>query len=185
MDWILPTTLEQFLQNVFIIFAIFTLVTLVFPVFLVPLAILSVIFVWVRSIYTSAIRVLKRTETEAKSPIFSKVGETIQGLSTIRSYGKQTLLTNSFHDVVNEYHAVSYTLSGALRWLAIRLDCLAVGVTGVTGLLVFIFNGSVSAAAAGLALAYAAQLSGVFQFTVRLASEMEAKLVSVERYICP
>lgn len=36
-------------------------------------------------------------------------------------------------------------------------------------------------AAAGLALSYAAQLSGVFQFTVRLASETEAKFVSVER----
>ncbi|XP_021945783.2 multidrug resistance-associated protein 5 [Folsomia candida] len=181
VDWSLPTTLEQFLQNVFIILAIFCLVSIVFPIFLAPLAILSLIFVWVRSIYKSAIRVLKRVETEAKTPIFSKMGETIQGLATIRSYGKQTLLTRSFEESVDDFQAVAYTSSGAIRWLAIRLDCLAVAVTGLTAILVLLFHGSVSAAAAGLALAYAAQLSGVFQFTVRLASETEAKFVSVER----
>ena len=43
------------------------------------------------------------------------------------------------------------------------------------------FHGNISAASCGLALSYAAQLSGIFQFTVRLATDTEAKFVSVER----
>jgi ATP-binding cassette subfamily C (CFTR/MRP) protein 5 len=78
---------------------------------------------------------------------------------------------------------VLYTFSASIRWLSIRLDCLAVSVTGVTALLIVMFHGNVTAAAAGLALAYAAQFSGVFQFTVRLASETEAKFVSMERWV--
>ena len=37
------------------------------------------------------------------------------------------------------------------------------------------------AAFAGLALAYASQLSGIFQYTVRLSTETEARFTSVER----
>lgn len=44
-----------------------------------------------------------------------------------------------------------------------------------------LFSGTVSPASCGLALSYAAQLSGIFQFTVRMASEVEAKFVCVER----
>lgn len=54
-------------------------------------------------------------------------------------------------------------------------------ITGSVAGLIFVFHGSISSAAAGLALSYAAQLSGIFQFTVRLATETEAKFVSVER----
>ena len=43
------------------------------------------------------------------------------------------------------------------------------------------FHGKISAAASGLALSYAAQLSGIFQFTVRLATDTQARFVSVER----
>jgi len=56
-----------------------------------------------------------------------------------------------------------------------------VTVTAATAILILIFHGSVSAASCGLALSYAAQLAGIFQFTVRLATETEAKFVSVER----
>jgi ATP-binding cassette subfamily C (CFTR/MRP) protein 5 len=54
-------------------------------------------------------------------------------------------------------------------------------VTAVTAILILIFHGKVSGAAAGLALSYAAQLAGIFQFTVRLATETEARFVSIER----
>lgn len=54
-------------------------------------------------------------------------------------------------------------------------------MTATTAIFVLIFSGSVSPASCGLALSYAAQLSGIFQFTVRMASEVEAKFVCVER----
>lgn len=51
----------------------------------------------------------------------------------------------------------------------------------ITAILSLILRGSVEASFAGLALAYAAQLSGIFQYTVRLSTETEARFTSVQR----
>lgn len=57
----------------------------------------------------------------------------------------------------------------------------AVCVTSCTALLALFLRGAVDASFAGLALAYAAQLSGIFQYTVRLSTETEARFTSVQR----
>ena len=54
-------------------------------------------------------------------------------------------------------------------------------ITALTSVFVLASHGVVPAAFAGLALAYAAQLAGLFQYTVRLSSETEARFTSVER----
>jgi len=69
-----------------------------------------------------------------------------------------------------------------LNYYLLLFEFISVSVTGVTAFLIIMFHGNVSAAACGLALSYAAQLSGVFQLTVRQASDTEAKFVSVERF---
>ena len=48
---------------------------------------------------------------------------------------------------------------GGLRWLALRLDFLAVLVVSLTSLFVIVSKGHVEPAYAGLALSYAAQVS--------------------------
>lgn len=68
-----------------------------------------------------------------------------------------------------------------MRWLAVRLDMLALSVTSCTAILALFLRGVVDASFAGLALAYAAQLSGIFQYTVRLSTETEARFTSVQR----
>lgn len=47
--------------------------------------------------------------------------------------------------------------------------------------MVVLLKGQVPAALAGLALTYAAHISGVFQYTIRLLSETESRFISVER----
>ncbi|XP_037076483.1 multidrug resistance-associated protein 5-like [Pollicipes pollicipes] len=81
----------------------------------------------------------------------------------------------------DENSAAFFLFNCSMRWVAIRLDSLTVTITALTAVFVLATHGSVPAAFAGLALAYAAQLSGLFQFTVRLSSETEARFTSVER----
>lgn len=58
-----------------------------------------------------------------------------------------------------------------------------VTISCITSLLVVILKGHLAPALAGLALTYAAHISGVFQFTVRLMSDTEARFISVERIV--
>lgn len=46
-----------------------------------------------------------------------------------------------------------------------------------------VLKGHVSPELAGLALTYAAHISGVFQFTIRLMSDTETRFISVERIV--
>ena len=52
---------------------------------------------------------------------------------------------------------------------------------GVTAGLVVALHGIIPASMAGLVLAYSRQLSGTIQYAVRLASETEARFMSVQR----
>jgi hypothetical protein len=52
---------------------------------------------------------------------------------------------------------------------------------GITAFFTVFLHGQVPPALAGLALAYAAHVSGVFHYTVRLMSETEVRFISVER----
>ncbi|VDO32791.1 unnamed protein product [Heligmosomoides polygyrus] len=68
-----------------------------------------------------------------------------------------------------------------MRWLAVWLDLLVVMITSIVAFFIVILTGTLSPADAGMALAFAVQMSGIFQFAVRTQTELEAKMTSVER----
>jgi hypothetical protein len=45
--------------------------------------------------YSEAIRQLKRYESEAKTPIFSQIKDTVAGLGTIRAFSKEKQMLNA------------------------------------------------------------------------------------------
>lgn len=87
----------------------------------------------------------------------------------------------SFTKMFDENSKYLFMCSVAMRWLAVRIDTLSVVITGTTAFLVIALQDYVSAPLAGLALSYSAQISGVFQYTIRLVSETEVRFISVER----
>lgn len=69
----------------------------------------------------------------------------------------------------------------ASRWLAIRFDVLSLFSTCIVLLFVIGFKNHLPPAFAGLALAFVAQTTGLFQFSLRNFSELEARFTNVER----
>ncbi|XP_021928372.1 multidrug resistance-associated protein 5-like isoform X2 [Zootermopsis nevadensis] len=181
VDVRLPTTIESFLQNVWIVLFAILFVCLVFPWFIIPLVILAVIYYFISKIFRVAIRDLKRLENVSRSPIFSWVGTTVQGLSTVHAFGKESDFLMRFTKMFDENTTCLYLCSIAMRWLAVRIDTLAVTTICITAFLTIFLHGQVPPALAGLALSYAAHISGVFQYTLRLVSEIEIRFISVER----
>ncbi|KHJ46167.1 ABC transporter, ATP-binding protein [Trichuris suis] len=74
-----------------------------------------------------------------------------------------------------------FMYNSAMRWLAVWLDFLVVSIIFIISLLLVALSGSIEPAYAGMALSYAIQMSGIFQFAVRMQAEFEAKMISVER----
>ena len=58
----------------------------------------------------------------ARSPLYSHISATIQGLSTIRAFKEQTNFLNGFHFYQNEHTKGWYLKITITRWFGLRID---------------------------------------------------------------
>ena len=61
----------------------------------------------------------------ARSPLYSHISSTIQGLSTIRSYKEQEKFYHKFHYYVNEHTKAWYLYIATNRWFGVRIDLIS------------------------------------------------------------
>nr|XP_021560535.1 multidrug resistance-associated protein 9 [Neomonachus schauinslandi] len=170
LDVRLPFHAENFLQQFFMVLFILVILAAVFPAVLLVLASLAVGFFILLRIFHRGVQELKKVENISRSPWFSHITSSMQGLGIIHAYDKK-------EDCISN-HLLYFNC--ALRWFALRMDVLMNIVTFIVALLVTLSFSSISASSKGLSLSYIIQLSGLLQVCVRTGTETQAKFTSVE-----
>ncbi|KAK3605631.1 hypothetical protein CHS0354_027297 [Potamilus streckersoni] len=183
MDDLLPVTFFDFVQCFLLIIGIVIVAGVVNPWVFIPTVPLSVLFLVIRRYYLRTSRHIKRLEGTTRSPVFSHLSASLQGLHTIRAFNMQEKFVEEF-DNHQDLHSESWFLFlTSSRWLAIRLDWLcALFVTAVSFSCVLAAE-SLNAGLVGLSMTYAMTLMGMFQWGVRQSAEVENQMVSVERVL--
>ncbi|KAI4534188.1 hypothetical protein MG293_015048 [Ovis ammon polii] len=180
LDMRLPFHAENFLQQFFMVLFILVILAAVFPAVLLVLAILAVGFFILLRVFHRGIQELKKVENISRSPWFSHITSSMQGLGTIHAYNRREDCVSKFKVLNDENGSHLLYFNCALRWFALRMDVLMNIVTFTVALLVTLSFSSISASSKGLSLSYIIQLSGLLQVCVRTGTETQAKFTSVE-----
>jgi ABC-type multidrug transport system fused ATPase/permease subunit len=97
----------------------------VFPWFLVILPVVCGVSLMIVSNSILSIKETVKVYSTTKSPILSYLGETIQGSSTIRAFGREEDFKRGFCKLSNASILAIQMQAGVSGWFSIRVDALA------------------------------------------------------------
>ncbi|KAG1942233.1 multidrug resistance-associated protein 4 [Pimephales promelas] len=183
LDSLLPWTFVDFIQVFLQIIGVIAVAASVIPWILIPVLPLLICFLFLRRYFLRTSRDVKRIESTTRSPVFSHLSSSLQGLWTIRAFKAEGRFQQSF-DAHQDLHSEAWFLFLATsRWFAVRLDGMCSVFVTITAFGCLLLKDSMKAGDVGLALSYAVTLMGMFQWGVRQSAEVENMMTSVERVL--
>lgn len=119
----------------------------------------------------------------AKSPVFTHLAASLNGLSTVRAYKAERILEKEFdhHQDIHSACWFQYISSTVAFGLSLDLMCF-VFITSIVGYFMLI-DTAASGEKIGLAITQAMSLIGILQWGVRQSADVSNQLMSVERVL--
>ncbi|XP_063913156.1 probable multidrug resistance-associated protein lethal(2)03659 isoform X2 [Zophobas morio] len=183
VDETLPTSMTDSVQVFLHVLAITFIISLVNLWIILPTIVIFVIFYGYKFVFVSTSRDLKRIESTARSPLFSHLTASLQGLSTIRAFGAQKVLQLEFDHIQDHHSSAYFMFMSCSRTFGFWLDVNCVIYIGLV-ILSFLFIGTETYGGnVGLAITQSIALTGTLQRGIRQWSELENHMTSVERVV--
>lgn len=118
---------------------------------------------------------------KARSPVFSHVSDSLQGLTTIRALDANRILVDEFDDHQDLHSSAWFIFFSGSRGLGMYLDLFCAGFLTCVLFILMIFDDTTRAGYMGLAITQCMLLINTLQWGVRQFAEMENQMTSVER----
>ncbi|XP_012274704.1 probable multidrug resistance-associated protein lethal(2)03659 [Orussus abietinus] len=153
------------------------------PIFLVPILILGTVFYWIRKVYLKTSKNVKRLEGMTRSPVFTHLNATLNGLATIRAYGTQDILKQEF-DKFQDVHTSSwYMFIVTSTAFGFSLDVFCFIFITVVTFSFLLPSDSSTGGQVGLAITQIMSMTGMIQWGMRQGAEVANQMMSVERVV--
>ncbi|XP_072393688.1 ATP-binding cassette sub-family C member 4-like [Diabrotica undecimpunctata] len=185
VDELLPKAIMDSSQILLSMFGSLVLIIVVNPYFLILIAVLSIVFGIMRHIYLKSSKNIKRLEGIMRSPVFTHLRATIEGLTTIRAFGAQNTLMDEF-DHHQDYHSSAwYMFIVSSTAFGFYLDCFCTIFLAVLTFCLLLFGEAfnLKGGEVGLAITQATALANFLQWGMRQSAEVTNQLMSVERIL--
>ncbi len=185
LDQQLPSTIRAYLGTLSSVISTIMVITTVTPWFAVTLLPIIAYYIYNQRYFTKTYRELKRLDSVSRSPIYALFGETLEGVTTVRAFNAQGSLKKRLVKMLNENQTAFFLTFSAQCWLAVRLELAGTVIITFACLCAVLehpFQASEAfAGAAGLSISFALSVTQSLNWSVRMSSDLEAQMVSVER----
>ncbi|KAI1289975.1 putative multidrug resistance-associated protein [Halotydeus destructor] len=153
------------------------------PYLILPALILPVIAIPLRRVYLRCAVPLTRLEAITMSPVYNHITSTFDGLSTVRAFGMESVFEKQYFNYMNDAHSTRYISKSISRGFGFFLELATVVFASCVALFLVVFPGGIPSGLAGLALSSSLVLTGMFQYAIREANELEVQMISAERIL--
>ncbi|XP_026834856.1 multidrug resistance-associated protein 1 isoform X14 [Drosophila erecta] len=180
IDNILPFSFRFIIMQLYAVLATIVVISLSTPIFLAVIVPIAFLYYFAQRFYVATSRQLMRLESVSRSPIYSHFSETVTGASTIRAYNVGDRFIEESDAKVDKNQVCKYPSVIANRWLAIRLEMVG-NLIILFASLFAVLGGQTNPGLVGLSVSYALQVTQTLNWLVRMSSDIETNIVSVER----
>ncbi|GLE08118.1 hypothetical protein PINS_up019080 [Pythium insidiosum] len=183
----IPATWSQLFNTLISVMATLITISYVTPMFMVILLPVMVGYYLSQRYFIKTSRELQRLDSISRSPVFALLSETLDGLPTIRAYSAEEKFAARNEELLDRNQR-AYFLNFAVNcWLALRLEFAGTLVASFAALSAVLAhesksaNGTAFAGLAGVSLSYAFSVTQSLNWSVRMISQLQTQMVSVER----
>ncbi|XP_016987828.1 multidrug resistance-associated protein 1 isoform X9 [Drosophila rhopaloa] len=180
VDQKMPQVINDCIWCAYEVLATIVVISLSTPIFLVVIVPIALLYYFAQRFYVATSRQLMRLESVSRSPIYSHFSETVTGASTIRAYNVGDRFIEESDAKVDKNQVCKYPSVIANRWLAIRLEMVG-NLIILFASLFAVLGGQTNPGLVGLSVSYALQVTQTLNWLVRMTSDIETNIVSVER----
>ncbi|GAA5884595.1 hypothetical protein JCM3774_004798 [Rhodotorula dairenensis] len=156
-------------------------ITVVLPAFLLPAAVISFAFFCLGRLYLRNALAARKEVAAARSPLFSTLGDSTSGVTTIRAYARSDAFAARYKRQTDNYNKMQLCEEGLDRWLELRADMTGALVSFVVGLLCL--SSGLSSGITGFLISTGLEFTSRILYVVRAINKNELSLNSVQRII--
>ncbi|KAK5647088.1 hypothetical protein RI129_005552 [Pyrocoelia pectoralis] len=183
VDELLPKVILDSSQLLLIMVGSITLVAIVNVWMIIIVVIIGILFFILRIIFVKSSKNIKRLEGITRSPAFTHLNASLQGLTTIRAFSAQSILTQEFDKYQDLHTSAWYMYIAASSAFGFIIDILCWIFTVCVTFCFLLISDKVPGGNVGLAITQAIGLSGYVQWGMRQSTEVSNQLTSVERIL--
>ncbi|KAK9297340.1 hypothetical protein QLX08_008913 [Tetragonisca angustula] len=183
IDELLPKAILDAGQICMMMVGSLTVSCVVNPLFLIPIAFLGAVFYWIRKVFLKTSKNIKRMEGMTRSPVFTHLNATLNGLTTIRAYRAQDILKKEFDKLQDVHTSTFYMYIVASTAFGFSLDIFCFVFTSLVTFSFLLLEQSFSGGEVGLAITQVMAMTGMIQWGMRQNAEVANQMMAVERVL--
>ena len=163
IDNYIPIFVENLLRNMCRVFGAILLICLTVPYYTFAVILEFIVLLLINVAYRKVVRAIKRLENIARSPVYSHLATSLQGLSCIRTLDIARNFQNKFHELVDKNIVADYLFWASSRWFSFYSDMVCVFGVVTMSVIAILLKDKVPAAILGLCITYTVRVSKMFK----------------------